>query len=169
MSERFVDESRRARWGRRALTFTLVPALIVLSPPWLLRTHRHAPTASSKRSSHASPRYGVAAFLVIAVLIALLPGLSRLRFAYHERQVKLQYLQELYRVRLGHLLDAARELLSRREGTQELERQRSAAVAAIQRLDTEHLARLDAVHAEFEALTSPESRPEVVRHRAEAL
>ncbi|MDX1502937.1 MAG: hypothetical protein R3325_11300 [Thermoanaerobaculia bacterium] len=92
---------------------------------------------------------------------------EELAAAYRERQSRLRYLQELYRVRLGHLLDAARELLARRDEAEALERERDEAIATVRDLDRRHLERVDAVHAEFEERYRPSERTRVARHRRE--
>ncbi len=86
--------------------------------------------------------------------------------ALHRRQAALRELQELYRIRLGHALEAARELL-RREGGTLLVEQRQAAIRVVRALDREHLGRLRRLHAEFHARWRPTERPAVARHREE--
>jgi hypothetical protein len=85
--------------------------------------------------------------------------------ALRERQDLLQGTQELYRVRLGHALAAARELLLRPGAAPALVEARRAAVRAVRALDREHLRRLHRLHASFEARWRPGTRPAVARQR----
>ena len=87
--------------------------------------------------------------------------------AHRQRQDRLQRMQELYRLRLAHALDAARELLTRRGDPEVVNPEREAAVAAIRELDRVHLERVRAVHGELEAAMKPLERPAVARQRAE--
>ena len=91
-------------------------------------------------------------------------GLAR---ALRARQDRLQRMQELYRIRLAHAMDAARELLIRGGDPEVLEPEREAAVAAIRELDHVHLARVRAVHQEFDATFQPFGRPLLARQRKE--
>jgi hypothetical protein len=87
--------------------------------------------------------------------------------SYRERQNELQQLQELYRLRLGHALEAARELM-RREGDEHiLEPEREAAVEAVRTLDQHHLERLREVHERFDAKWRPGERDVIAKHRGE--
>jgi len=75
--------------------------------------------------------------------------------------------QELYRQRLAHTLEAARELL-RQEGEDELlEVERSSAIEAVRALDAHHLAQVLRIHAAFDEEYRPRERRHVVRHREE--
>jgi len=87
--------------------------------------------------------------------------------ALRERQERLYELQRLYRVRLGHALDAARELMERPGRSSVLERHRRAAIRAVRTLDRQHLVQLREIHAEFDAAWRPSARPVVAGHRAE--
>jgi hypothetical protein len=87
--------------------------------------------------------------------------------AHRLRQERLQRMQELYRVRLAHAMDAAREMLTRRGDPEVVNPEREAAVAAIRELDRTHLERVRAVHAELEANLRPLERPAVARQREE--
>jgi hypothetical protein len=87
--------------------------------------------------------------------------------SYRDRQTELQQLQELYRLRLGHALQAARELM-RREGEDHiLEPEREAAIEAVRTLDQHHLERLRDVHERFDAKWRPGEREVIAKHRAE--
>jgi len=90
--------------------------------------------------------------------------------AVRERHDKLRKIQELYRIRLGHLMEAARELMRRqdRPGDAELvEPQVRGAVGAIRALDDEHVERIRGVHVEFASRFRPQERDAVARHRRE--
>jgi hypothetical protein len=87
--------------------------------------------------------------------------------ALRERQEELRWLQELYRVRLGHALDALRELMQRAEGGPTIEEQRQEALRAVRLLDRQHARKLRHLHAEFEQRLRPQRRVVVARHRAQ--
>lgn len=88
-----------------------------------------------------------------------------LRDATHERQQRLRELQALYRRRLGHTLNAAREVmtLDGRDGF--VREHRQAAIRAVRTLDRQHLTRVRRIHAEFEERVAPTRRPAVEAHR----
>jgi hypothetical protein len=90
--------------------------------------------------------------------------------ALRERRDRLRLQHELYRLRLGHALDAARDLL-RREPTNGdadiLEAEREAAIEAVRTLDAFHLMRVVDVHAELQDSMRPLERDSVDRHRRE--
>jgi hypothetical protein len=85
--------------------------------------------------------------------------------ALRERQEELHGVQELYRVRLGHALDAARELMRRSESGPRIEEQRGDALRALRLVDRQHLRRLRLLHAAFERRWRPPQRAVVARHR----
>src|ERR1044072_3439242 len=87
--------------------------------------------------------------------------------AHRQRQDRLQRMQELYRLRLDHAMEAARALHTRRGDPEVVNPEREAAVAHIRELDRTHLERVKAVNAELEATGKPGRRPAVSRHRAE--
>jgi len=84
------------------------------------------------------------------------PGLHE---AYRARQNELRRLQDLYRVRLGHAKAAARELLESDDDSPLADKARRSAIAALRRLDAEHLRDIRALHHRFDADWSPERRP----------
>jgi len=90
----------------------------------------------------------------------LLEGLLALHLAKEE-------LRKLYRVRLAHALDAARELLAREEQSTLLDEERTEAIDDVRRIDASQLERLRTMQAEFDASWKPTEREHVVRHRAE--
>ncbi len=71
--------------------------------------------------------------------------------AYRGRRVLVRELQELYRVRLGHLMDAYRELGQRAGSAALLAQERSHVLDSIRALDEQHLKRLGDVSAEFDS------------------
>lgn len=91
----------------------------------------------------------------------------RLAAAYRARQDRLKQLQELYRLRLAHSLEAARQLMARDGPPELLDPERRAAIEAVRALDAAHLARIAREHAAFTAAVEPASRPAVARHRHE--
>jgi len=92
---------------------------------------------------------------------------AELRQAHHLRQARLRELQDLYNLRLDHLVATCYELL-RRSGTSDLLTEaRTAAIEAVRALDAEHLDRVRAVHAEYNGRWQPGERDAVVRERRE--
>jgi hypothetical protein len=87
--------------------------------------------------------------------------------AHRLRQDRLQRMQELYRLRLAHAMDAARELLTRRGDPEVMDPEREAAIAAIRELDRVHLERVRAVNGELEAVVKPFERAALARQREE--
>lgn len=69
--------------------------------------------------------------------------------AYRGRRVLLRELQELYRVRLGHLMDADAELAQRAGSQALLAQERLHVLDALRALDVQHAARLAEVDQEF--------------------
>lgn len=91
-----------------------------------------------------------------------------LHLAVRERNEKLRVLQEIYQLRLGHLLAAAREILSKGQpaGFERIYAAECAsAVASLQELDAEHLARMREVHVEFYERWRPWQRDLIAHHR----
>jgi hypothetical protein len=90
--------------------------------------------------------------------------------AIRARHDRLRKLQELYRVRLSHLMEAARELL-RRESLPGysglIEPSVRGAIDAVRRLDDEHTQRVREVHVDFDRRWKPHEREHVARHRRE--
>lgn len=85
----------------------------------------------------------------------------RLRLAHRRRQAELQERQELYRIRLRHAKDAARELFARDGDPTALRAARRDAIGALRRLDRAHLAAIRARHERFEREIAPLARPAV--------
>lgn len=87
--------------------------------------------------------------------------------AYRARQEALRQLQELYRRRLGHVLDAAREVLAA-EGPEELiEPERESALEIVRMLDRHHLERIQAIHRVYEPDLAPKHHPLLAEHQEE--
>lgn len=90
-----------------------------------------------------------------------------LSLAHRERQRRLQRLQELYRRRLWHAMAAcdalARDPAPDADSSGELDE----ALEQVRTLDAAHLARIGAIHAEFEARWQPSKRDAVAYERAE--
>ncbi len=83
------------------------------------------------------------------------------------RQDTLRRLQEIYRRRLGHLMLAARELMSTEGDPELLESERESAIEAVRALDRHHLGRVAAVHAAFRDRARPQERSSIERARDE--
>lgn len=85
----------------------------------------------------------------------------------HERHDRLRTLQSLYRVRLAHALDAARELLAREDPDDVVEPEREAAIDAVRELDARHLERKRESQVAFDAEWRLAERPGVGEERRE--
>jgi hypothetical protein len=86
-----------------------------------------------------------------------------LRAAHRERQTALRRLQDLYRVRLAHAKAAARELFASNDASEAMRDARRSAVAAIRRLDAEHLRAIERLHARHAERWSRHERPVLAR------
>ncbi len=84
-----------------------------------------------------------------------------------KRHDRLRALQDLYRVRLGYALEAARTMLGRDEDPALLAPEQEAAIAAVRELDDQHLERIREIVAEFQGRVRPAERDHVVRHKRE--
>lgn len=87
--------------------------------------------------------------------------------AHREKQATLKGIQELYDIRLGHVMEGARQLLKRRGDLKVLGPERQEALEDVRGLDRRHLERIRQVHDEFEREWTPGQRPAVLRERAE--
>lgn len=85
--------------------------------------------------------------------------------ALRERHDTLRRVQELYRLRLTGAMDAARELLRRPGHDVWLVAERHDALATLQGIDSQHVARVAQVHAEFEDRWRPAERAAVQREK----
>lgn len=97
-------------------------------------------------------------------LFAADPALFR---AHRERQTRLQTLQRLYRLRLGHALDALRDLDKVAADLRLLAIERRAALAAIRALDRHHLRQIRRQHQRFAQHGSPIRHEGLAAQRAE--
>jgi hypothetical protein len=95
---------------------------------------------------------------------------AELRAGVRWRTERLREVQELYRIRVAHALEAARELFRREpspSGADLLAAERAGAVETLRALDEEHERLVGAIREEFVARWRPLERPPVVRQRAE--
>ncbi len=93
-----------------------------------------------------------------------------LHLAVRERNEKLRVAQELYQLRLAHLVAAAREILRKGLplGFQKIyAAELDSAIESVRALDREHLARIRELNEEFYARWKPWQRDLIARHRAE--
>lgn len=97
-------------------------------------------------------------------LFAADPKLAEL---YHQRQDRLRELQQIYRLRLSHAMQAARQVMDFDGPADLLDAERKAALQAIRVLDAHHLKRIGEVHADFEEKARLLERPALLRHRHE--
>ena len=100
---------------------------------------------------------------------SLLEADAELAAVLRRRQDRLKEAQRLYRLQLGHALEAARELCRPvGEGYRDLRREAAeAAVEALRVIDREHLRRVAAIRLEADDEIRPDSREPLVRARAE--
>jgi len=84
--------------------------------------------------------------------------------AYGQRQGRLRRLQDLYRLRLAHAKDAARELLERDGDPDLLRHAQRSAMHTLRLLDREHLATIEREHATFRQDLRPQQRASVIPH-----
>jgi hypothetical protein len=87
--------------------------------------------------------------------------------AHHDKQGTLKAMQELYDLRLGHVMEGARQLMKRRGDLNVLGPERLEAVEDVRGLDRRHLERIRQVHAAFEREWNPGLRPAVMAERNE--
>jgi hypothetical protein len=93
-----------------------------------------------------------------------------LNAASNEKRERLRLQHELYRLRLGHALDAARELLRREPSNGDadiLESEREGAIEAVRTLDAFQMMRVIDLQHDFEERMKPLERDSVDRHRRE--
>jgi hypothetical protein len=87
--------------------------------------------------------------------------------AMRDRHDRLRKAQELYRVRLGGLMEATRELFRRSGDDDLLEPERNDALVMLQALDAQHMARVTQIHFAFEDKWRPIERDAVQKERRE--
>lgn len=93
-----------------------------------------------------------------------------LNAASNERRERIRLQHELYRLRLGHALDAARDLLKREPSNGDADillAEREAAIEAVRTLDAFHMMRVVDVQHEFAERMKPLERDSVDKHRRE--
>jgi hypothetical protein len=87
--------------------------------------------------------------------------------AHRKRQDRLRRLQELYRERLGHLVDAVDEMMAAPGEPDLVDPERAQALEAVRALDAHHLSRAEAEHRQFAEAIEPWERPVIAGHRRE--
>ncbi|MCA9623853.1 MAG: hypothetical protein KC731_32750 [Myxococcales bacterium] len=90
-----------------------------------------------------------------------------LAVATHERQEALREIQDLYRIRLGGMVGAARDLMARVGHDELLAPERRSAIEMVRQLDRHHTARVEEVHRRYEQAMRLDERQGLMRHRAE--
>lgn len=84
--------------------------------------------------------------------------------AHRERQGQLRVLQDVYRIRLDHALEAERELRATTVPESLRDEVEESAIDAIRALDAWHLAQCARIRSEFEAKYHPRRRRAVAKH-----
>ena len=87
--------------------------------------------------------------------------------AHRERQDLLRHLQDIYRIRLEHAFMAERDVAAYDAPAAIRDEVAAASVEAIRALDSWHIGHCNSVRADFEQRMNVDTRPEVLRHRAE--
>tara|TARA_R110002096_G_scaffold23300_31_gene74224 strand:+ start:3891 stop:4826 length:936 start_codon:yes stop_codon:yes gene_type:complete len=90
-----------------------------------------------------------------------------LREAVRERHRVWVKVQEIYRMRLAGLLRSTRELLRRGDGDPLFAAEEQDSWELVRGLDAQHMARVEALHADFNARIKPAERETVQRQRHE--
>lgn len=85
---------------------------------------------------------------------------------HRRRQDKLRRLQRLHRRRLSPAVAVCRAMLRRAGEAWLIAPEQAAAIEALAALDAHHLARVKAIHREFEAEVNPGKRPIIAAQRA---
>jgi hypothetical protein len=89
------------------------------------------------------------------------------RKAYRERQLRYRQLQDIYRIRLEHLIIADRVITSRSAPEDLLEEEKASSVNAVRMLDLHHQRQCARIRREFSETWAPASRPAVVKQRGQ--
>jgi hypothetical protein len=89
---------------------------------------------------------------------------QELHSAYRARQLRLREMQNLYRLRLAHAMEATRELLERDGDPRLVRRARRSALHVLRALDREHLCHIEHEHAAFRRGLRVQQRASVVPH-----
>lgn len=92
---------------------------------------------------------------------------KQLLAAMRERHDTLRRVQELYRLRLGGLMEATRELVSRGRQDPLVAAEEHDSWVLVRGLDQQHTLRCEEIHAQFESRVKPSERPAVQRERRE--
>ena len=87
--------------------------------------------------------------------------------AHRRRQDNLRQLQDLYRMRLDHLMASAALLMSRQGPAELIEPERDDTIRQLRALDAHHLQRIRDIHEAFEAQELLGERRALMQHRAE--
>lgn len=87
--------------------------------------------------------------------------------AHRAKQDTQRQLQRLYRLRLGHALEAAHQVSQVSVPAPLLEAERDAAIVALRLVDKQHFSRVQQVEQEFDATYRKVVRPAVERHYRE--
>lgn len=81
------------------------------------------------------------------------------------RKERITRLQEIYRMRLAHAMDAVRNLFARKGFADDLEPEQDDAVEAVRRLDAFQIERVAEVNHWFDERYRPAERDEIQKHR----
>jgi hypothetical protein len=87
-----------------------------------------------------------------------------LLIAMRQRHDSLRRAQELYRIRLQGLLSSVRALLAHQGDEALVRAELAGAIAMVQALDREHMARIAELHHEFDGRVRAFERPAVIEH-----
>jgi hypothetical protein len=87
--------------------------------------------------------------------------------AYKARQTRLRFMQDFYRVRLDHAVEAARSISIRQVDEALLSEEEKASIEMVKSLDRDHLDRLGAVETSFDARWPGEAQTAYREHRRE--
>ena len=87
--------------------------------------------------------------------------------AWQERRTRLRELQDIHLLRLDHKMHALRDLRKRHGREELLAPERRDAMDEVRHIDAHHLARVGAIHAEWEARWRPAERDSLAGHRRE--
>ncbi|MAE76300.1 MAG: hypothetical protein CMJ85_05470 [Planctomycetes bacterium] len=87
--------------------------------------------------------------------------------AMSEHHSRLHGLRDVYRKHLGHALEAARELTHSTADSRLIEAELDEAISNVQHIDSRHVARVAAVHQDFDARMQLAAHPAVAKHVAE--
>jgi len=95
----------------------------------------------------------------------LLLANARFQAAYRARQDALMEQQRMYKLRLRHLMNAARQVLRSKAAPALLAAEQRHAIAQLRALDRHHLHRVESIHAEFAVESDPVVVAELEEHR----